>query len=157
VRPGTSLALYSPTDNMYARHDATATVGQLLDNLRMNLGVVMPGADLIYPNAFDIIMSGATSATVLGKSIVKGTICHHLAFSSPDADVQVWVADGEKPLPCKYVVTDKSTPELISTVSVLSEWDFATVPPDSEFEFVPPEGAQATIFLAQDNPEEAGR
>jgi len=154
---GTTFALYSPTDNMYARYDAKATVGQLLDNLRMNLGVVMPGADLVYPNAFDIIMSQVTSATVVGQAVIEGAICHHLAFSSPGADAQVWVADGEQPLPCKYVVTDTSTPELISTVSVLSEWDLVTVPPDSEFEFVPPTGAQATIFLPRDNAEEAGR
>jgi hypothetical protein len=157
IYDGKTVTMFNPSDGVYASKEVTTTVPQLIDYLREELGVMLPGSDLIYLNAFDLIMSGVTAATVVGKSSIAGTICHHLAFGRPDADVQVWVADGERPLPCKYVVTDKSTPELISTVTVWSEWEVDSAPPDSEFDFVAPAGAQAITFIPPDEAGDAGQ
>jgi hypothetical protein len=157
IYDGKTVTMFNPSDGVYARKEITTTVPQMIDYLREELGVMLPGSDLIYPNAFDLIMSGATAATVVGKSAIAGTVCHHLAFSRPDVDVQVWVAEGDRPLPCKYVVTDKSTPELISTVTVWSEWEVDSAPPDSEFDFVAPAGAQAITFMPPVTTGDAGQ
>jgi hypothetical protein len=147
---GKTLTLHKPSEGVYASQAAPATIGGMIDYLREELGLQIPGSDVVYLNAFDIMMSGVRSATVVGRAVIAGTTCRHLAFSRPDVDFQVWVADGDRPLPWKYVVTDKSTPELISTVIVMTEWDVSSVPPDSEFKFVPPAGAKAITFEQMD-------
>jgi hypothetical protein len=72
---------------------------------------------------------------------------HHLLFSRPGVDFQVWVADSGKPLPYKYVVTDTTYPELLSISTVLSDWNVAPGLPESRFTFVPPQGAKPITFM----------
>lgn len=157
IYDGKTVTISNPSDGVYARREVATTVPELIDYLREELGVMLPGSDLIYLNAFDLIMSEVTSAVVVGKSSIAGIVCHHLAFSKPDVDVQVWVTESDPPLPCKYVVTDKSTPELISTVTVWSEWDVTSALPDSEFEFVAPAGAQAITFIPANATTDSGQ
>ena len=74
-----------------------------------------------------------------------------LAFLRTDVQFQVWVAEGEEPLPCKYVVTDISGESLVSTVSVFSEWDTTSEIGDKVFTFVPPNDAERIEFLQLGN------
>jgi hypothetical protein len=38
---------------------------------------------------------------------VGGIECDSLAFRKEDVDFQIWIAHGDKPYPCKYVITSK--------------------------------------------------
>jgi len=144
---GKTLTLYNATDAVYATEPAPATIEAMLDYARESLGLIIPVSDLVYRNAFPLLMQGVTSATVIGKAVIKGVTCDHLAFSRPDVDFQVWIADGKQPLPCKYVVTDTSTPALISTSTVMSDWNVAPAVADERFTFVPPDGVKAISFM----------
>ena len=144
---GKTLTLYNSSKGVYASQPAPKTIEELLDYAREDLGVIVPAADLAYRGVYDILMQGVTSAVVVGKANIGGVTCDHLAFSRPDVDFQVWVAQGDQPLPCKYVVTDTSTPAQISTVSVMSNWNLAPETPDAAFRFIPPEGVQAISFM----------
>lgn len=144
---GKTLTLYNSSQGVYASQPAPKTIEELLDYAREDLGVIVPAADLAYRGVYDILMQGVTAAVVVGKTNIGGVTCDHLAFSRPDVDFQVWVAQGDQPLPCKYVVTDTSTPAQISTVSVMSDWNLAPGTPDAAFRFIPPEGVQAISFM----------
>jgi len=147
---GNTLTLYDPDANVYATEPAPETIEGTLDFARESLGLLVPVADLVYRNAYPLLMQGVTSAIVLHKTVIDGAVCNHLAFSRPDIDFQVWVADGDRPLPCKYVVTDTSTPALTSISTVMSEWNVAPATADDSFNFVPPEGAKAISFMPLD-------
>ena len=148
---GKTLTLYNPPARVFATEPAPATVEEMLDYTRESLGLIIPAADLVYRNAYPLLMQGVTSAMVVGKTVIDGVVCDHLAFSRPDVDFQVWVADadGKQPLPCKYVVTDTSTPALISISTVMSEWNVAPAVADDSFNFAPPEGAKAITFMKE--------
>jgi hypothetical protein len=147
---GKTLTLHNPTDKVYGSEPAPATIEEMLHYASDSLGLIIPAADLVYQNAYPLLMQGVTSATVVGKTVIKGVVCDHLAFRRPDVDFQVWVADGARPLPCKYVVTDKSTPALISISTVASDWNVAPAAADASFTFVPSEGDMAITFLPID-------
>ena len=147
---GKTLTLYNRTDNVYGTEPAPATIEEMLRYASDSLGLIIPAADLVYHDAYPLLMEGVTSATVIGKTIIDGVTCNQLAFSRPDVDFQVWVADGKQPLPCKYVVTDTSTPALISISTVMSDWNVAPAAADASFNFVAPEGAMAISFLPLD-------
>ena len=147
---GKTLTLYNPSDRVYGTEPAPATIEDMLHYASDSLGLIIPAADLVYRNAYPPLMQGVTSAVVVGKAVINGVTCDHLAFSRPDVDFQVWVADGEQPLPCKYVVTDRSTPALISISTVMSDWNVAPAAADASFTFVPPEGAMAISFMPLD-------
>jgi hypothetical protein len=111
----------------------------------------IPAQDLIYRNAYSLLTQKLTSATVVGKTVISGRLCTHLAFRRSDVDFQLWVADGDQPLPCKYVVTDTATPGRISVSTVMSDWNTGMEIPDDKFKFNPPGDAQQIDFLPLDS------
>ena len=106
-----------------------------------------PVSDLVYRNAFPLLMQDVTLALVIDKEVIGGVKCDHLLFSRPGVDFQVWVAEGGTPLPHKYVVTDTGTPELLSITSIMSDWNVAPAAADAQFNFVPPQGTKAITFM----------
>jgi hypothetical protein len=144
---GKNLTLYNPSDMVYATEPAPGTIEGMLDFARESLGLMIPAADLVYRNAFTLLMQDVTMAMVVGKAVIDGVRCHHLLFSRPGVDFQLWVADHGKPLPHKYVVTDTGTPEGISITTVMSDWNEAPTVGDARFSFAPPQGARPITFM----------
>jgi hypothetical protein len=147
---GKTLALHNPSDKVYATEPAPGTIEELLDFARESLGLAVPVADLVYRNAFRLLMQDVTFATVVGKAVIGGVKCDHLVFSRPDVDFQVWVADSGQPLPHKYVVTDTATPARLSVSTLMSDWNVAPAVADARFTFVPPQGAKSITFMRLD-------
>jgi hypothetical protein len=145
---GKNLTLYNPSDNVYATEPAPATFKEMFKHLHESLGFGMPISDLVYPDAFPLLMQNVTFATVIGKSYINGVKCDHLLFSRPGVDFQVWVSDGNRPLPHKYVVTDTAIAGLMGFVTIMSDWNVEPAIENVQFTFVPPKGAQEIIFLA---------
>ncbi len=144
---GKTLTLYNPSDKVYATEPAPGKIEGMLDFARESLGLVIPVADLVYPNAFPLLMQDVTLAVVVGKAVIGGVKCDHLLFSRPGVDFQVWVADRGQPLPRKYVVTDTGTSTRLSVISVMSDWNVAPAVADARFTFVPPQGAKGIVFM----------
>jgi hypothetical protein len=144
---GKTLTLCNPVNKVYATVPAPATIEGTLDYTREKLDLFIPIGDLVYSNAYALLMQDVTLAAVAGKAVIGGVKCDHLLFSRPGVDFQVWVADSGKPLPYKYVVTDTGYPELLSISTVLSDWNVAPGVPDSKFTFVPPPGAKPITFM----------
>ena len=144
---GKNLTLNNPQSNVYAVIAAPATIDETLDFITNQLDIVAPGADLLHKDAIARLTGEATNGVIVGQSVVNGKTCDHLAFRSPDVDIQVWVESGNKPAPCKYVITTTdlpSKPEFSVTVR-----DFNTAPKisDSLFRFDPPAGSTQIDFL----------
>ncbi len=144
---GKTLTLYNPSDKVYASMPAPPTIEEMLDFGRESLGLTYPISDLVYRNAFPLLMQDVTLALTIGKEVIGGVKCEHLLFSRPGVDFQVWIPDSGAPLPRKYVVTDTGTPELLSITTLLSDWDVAPAVVDSQFTFVPPKGTKAITFM----------
>ena len=144
---GKTLTLYDPSNKVYATVDAPPTIEQMLDFAHTVLALMLPASDLVYHDAYPLLMEGVTSAIVLDKAVINGVKCDHLAFSRPGVDFQVWVADGGQPLPRKYVVTDTGTPALLSVITVMSQWNVNPEVADERFTFVPPQGAKKIEFM----------
>ena len=144
---GKTLTLYNPSDKVYATEPAPGTIEEVLDFARESLGLTVPAADLVYRNAFPLLMQDVTFAAVVGKAVIGGVTCDHVLFSRPGVDFQVWVAAGGQPLPCKYVVTDTGTPARLSVTTVMSDWNVAPAVADGQFTFVPPQGTKPITFM----------
>jgi hypothetical protein len=123
----------------------------MLDFARESLGLFAPASDLLYRNAFPLLMQDVTTAMVVGKAVIGGITSDQVAFRRPDVDFQVWVADTGKPLPLKYVATDTGAPGHPSTISVMSNWNLAPKSTGAVFTFVPPQGAKKAEFMPLDS------
>jgi len=89
------------------------------------------------------------SVDYVEKTNIHGSPSHHLAARTDTVDFQVWVADGDKPLPQRIVITykkDKGEPQFRAQ---FSDWNLAPAIEDSTFLVTPPDGAQKVPFAAQ--------
>ena len=66
----------------------------------------VPGADLLS-DIYDQLMPEVTDAKYLGTGVIGGVECDHLAFRTKDVDWEIWIAQGARPYPCRYVITSK--------------------------------------------------
>jgi hypothetical protein len=144
---GKTVTLYNPSDKVYATEPAPGTFEGMFKFMDESLGIFIPVSDLVYANAFPLLMQDVTLAKVVGKAFIGGVKCDHLLFSRPGVDFQVWVPERGRPFPRKYVVTDTGTPELLSVTAVMSELNLAPAVADALFTFVPPKGAKAVNFM----------
>ena len=111
---GKTLTLYNPGEKVYATEKAPPTVEKMIDFARETVGIMLPAADLLYRGAFPLLTKDLKLAAVVGKTVIDGVKCDHLLFSRPGVDFQIWIAEGGKPWPRKYTVTETGTPALLS-------------------------------------------
>ena len=144
---GNALTMYKPSEKAYATEKGLDTIETMITFARETAGALLPSADLLYRNAFPLLMQDVTLAVVVGKPVISGVKYDHLLFSRPGVDFQVWVAEGKRPLPARYIVTETGTPALLSITTVLRDWNLAPAVDEARFNFVPPKGAQAISFM----------
>ena len=108
--------------------------------------MIVPESDLVYRNAFSLLMQDVTFARWSVKYRRRGQ-CDHLLFSRPGVDSGSRCAETGKPLPLKYMVTDTGVPELLATITLMSNWNLAPKTTDALFTFTPPSGAKKTEFM----------
>ena len=144
---GKSFTLYAPKVKYYATVDAPPTIGELVDRLDDKYNIEMPFVDLFRWGTPESNLSDITAATDLGPSVIDGTTCEQYAFRQDGLDWQVWIQEGEYPLPRKLVLTtltDDARPQHTSVYS----WNLAPSFNDAAFAFVPPKDANK-IKLAE--------
>ncbi len=104
---GTTLTLFGKNTNTYTQVAVPGTLDHLIDELREKYDRPLAGADLFVSNPQDSLMQGVTNIKDLGSGVIGGVECDHLAFRSKAVDWQIWIAQGERPYPCRYVITSK--------------------------------------------------
>jgi hypothetical protein len=137
VYDGKSLTLYQPRDKVYAQVAAPGTLEEMLDFARNEYDVVAPFGDLLFKNAYDILMDGVTEGIVVGKAVIEGVVCDHLAFRAPDVDWQIWIQEGPQPLPRRIVITTLDLPNAPQFAVTVTRWNLEPSFDAGTFTFTP--------------------
>jgi hypothetical protein len=103
-----TVSIYGKRINGCAQFDVPGSVDQLVAALREGHGVALPGADLPLTNSYDLLVAGVQEAKYIGRGVIEGVECEHLAFRNADTDWQLGVEVGKKPVPRKMVITSKT-------------------------------------------------
>ena len=67
---GSLLTLYNPVQNVYATESAPGTIEEMFHFARDTYGISAPASDLIYSNAYELLMFEVNHAEVIGKEII---------------------------------------------------------------------------------------
>lgn len=92
----------------------------------------------------------------VGEATIAGILCDNLALRNDDADVQLWVAKGDKPIPRRLVVTYKNLEGQPQFRSQFEEWNFSPDFSKTFFSYSPPAHAERFSFFpvtSDDEPE----
>jgi hypothetical protein len=145
---GKNITIFGGENKYYATAPAPATLDEAVDFAGEKLNLETPAGDLVVSNVYRSLTRNALGSTYIGKAIVDGTSCDHVAYRGKDTDIQLWIQDGDRPLPMKYVITSKNIPQSPEFSVMIREWDTDADLSNEKFTFVPPLGAQKIEFLA---------
>ena len=105
---GKTMTILGKGINMYTQIEAPGSIDNLVEVMRNQYGRPLPAADLVTSNAYGTLMQQVTDIKDLGSGVIGGIECDWLAFRSNEVDWQIWIAQGEQPYPCRFVITSKT-------------------------------------------------
>jgi hypothetical protein len=151
---GKQFTLVAPTLGYYATVDAPPTVREFLAALYDRTGIQLPLEDLFRwadaENQADI--DAMTSAFSVGTATLDGAVTDHWAFRSDDYDWEIWMEQGDRPIPRKVVIIDRTDPTLPSFTARLT-WQLNPKIDPAVFTYVPT-GREVAISFASPQAEE---
>jgi hypothetical protein len=142
VYDGKTVTVFDPKTGYYAKIQAPSTIRATLDLAEQKYGVSLPLADLFTWAEGDDRAKAQTSAHYVGKVQIGGQSANQYAFRQPGIDWQVWIADGDKPLPLRVAITASKDPARPKFEADLT-WDAAPQFAQDTFVFTPPANARA--------------
>ncbi len=141
VYDGSAITLLNRVQNLYGTIHTSGSLDEAMDVASERFGIPMPLEDFIRSDPHKDLLRKATSAADIGPVTVMGVPCEHLAFTEENIDWQVWIENGARPVPRKFVITYKDEADSPQYTAIFSNWDFTTKLPDFVFHFEPPAGA----------------
>jgi len=142
---GKTFILFGNNNRYYASFKAPETIGQLIELAERRYGIDVPLRDLFAWGLDSSKAGNIQSALFIDSTEINGVLCNHFAFRQKEVDWQIWIEQGETPLPQKFVITSKEEvgqPQYISTM----KWDISPEISEEMFVFTPPEDANEIQF-----------
>ena len=142
---GKTFSVWARRSNYYASVPAPKTIAELVTVLDEKYGFDFPLVDLFRWGKSRDDVKDLTSAMDIGPSQVEGVTCEQYAFRQEGFDWQIWIQQGDYPLPRKLVLTTL-TDEARPQSSVVYTWNLAPSYNDATFAFIAPPDAKRIVL-----------
>ena len=149
VFDGKEITLVDAASNVYATEPQPGTVDETIVHFVKDLGMRLPLAALLISKLPEALKKRVQTIDYVEMTNIHGKPSHHLAARTDTVDFQVWVSDGDIPLPLRIVLTYKNAPGEPQFRAQLSDWNLEPKITDSTFSVKVPDGAQKIAFAAQ--------
>jgi len=146
VFDGKAVIVHNRPGKTFTRVEAPGSIDEMVQRLRLEHPVEIPGADLLLSGSFDHLFKDAVDAKHVGLGVIDGVECEHLAFRNQDTDWQLWIEVGARPIPRKYAITGKAVAQAPQYTLRIKDLRAGVNPDASAFTFKAPEGAKEVAF-----------
>lgn len=134
---GKSFTIFAPKLGFYATTPAPATNREFLKTLHDKYDISLPLEDLFrWNDGDDTDIQKVTSAYSVGTATIDGASTDHWAFRQKDFDWEVWIERGDRPIPRKLVIIDRTDPAHPGFTARLA-WELNPDIPSANFTFAP--------------------
>ena len=153
---GKDITYYDSSYNVYAVAPKEGDLDQAFDYFVEKLNMPLPLTELFSErHPFDL-KANIESSMYLGEATLNGVDCNEFTFRFPETDLQIWIKEGDQPLPVRMVITYKKSPGKPQYQAQFSEWDLTSVMPDRLFKFNPPTDSRKIIFATHSGKKNKG-
>lgn len=153
IYDGETLYVVSPRENVFGEVGVGPTIKEMLETVAYHLGIEVPMADLFDWGTEDAPIDAVLEGFLVGNAQLEGVTTKHWAFRTANKDFQIWIQDGEQPLPRRIVIEDNAQFGRPAFQADLT-WNLEQPIADDDFTFTPPDGASFINFF--DLNEQAG-
>ncbi len=139
---GADAKVYAATSKPGAIQEA---VPYMVSTLELNVPLALLFVGTVGPD----MLEGVESAYYVETNFLMGLPCDHIAARTETVDFQLWISQGDRPLPQRIVLTYKDEPGEPQFWGQFMDWSFNPDVSDSVFAFTPPSGVERIRFLAE--------
>ena len=97
---------------------------------------------MLISDPYKELMPEVNDVKDLGAGVIHGVECDHLAFRTKEVDWQIWIAQGARPYPCRYVITSKKVTGWPQYTLDIRAWKTGTEVASDGFKLEIPAGAK---------------
>ncbi|WP_448580399.1 DUF2092 domain-containing protein [Thermaurantiacus sp.] len=120
----------------YVQLPVTAPVGEVVRVAADDYGINLPLLDLFLWGSPDSAVEKPSSGFRVGDARIGDTAVGHYAFRQPGVDFQLWIEEGDRPLPRKMVITNTENPAQPQYVATFT-WNLSPTIGADSFTFNP--------------------
>jgi hypothetical protein len=149
VFTGADMALLDVSNKLYASTPQPGGLDESILYFVSDLKMRFPMAMLLMARLPSELERRVRSVDYVETSHLFGSPTHHLAARGDTADFQVWVREGDHPLPMRVVITYKDEPGQPEYRADFSNWNVRPSITAKTFHPTVPGGTQKVAFAAQ--------
>jgi hypothetical protein len=148
VFDGKTISVLDGEANVYAQAPQPGALDDAIVYFVRDLGMRLPLARLLTTRAPAELDRRVQSLVYVERTALP-LPAHHIVGRAGNVDVQLWIADGDQPLPLRIVLTYVEEPGQPQFRAQFLDW--RTGPPGGTdtFRFTPPPGARQIAFAVQ--------
>jgi hypothetical protein len=136
---GQTLTGVNSEKKVYIQREMPPTLDEAMDMLAVRLNMDLPMSDVLYSSPYDAFMDAQTKGGFSGESVINGSNCGHLIYSSTAVDWQLWI-DEKSSLPCQLEMTYKKDTGTSFYRITFTNWNLSPKMNENTFAFKIPEG-----------------
>jgi hypothetical protein len=148
VFDGKTATLLGKNINAFAQFDTPGSVDQLVDRLRNQLSVELPGADLLLTNAYDVLMSDVIDAKHIGQGGHRWCRVRASRLSKSGHRLAGLGGSRLSSDTAQFVITSKAVTGGPQYTLLIKDWKTDAQPGAEAFVFKPPADAKEIDFKA---------
>ena len=145
---GKNITAFDESRQVYAQAAQPGGVDQTVIHFVRDMGMRLPLAVLLLSRLPEELQARVQTVAYVERTTTLGVPAHHLAGRTDTVDFQLWIADSDKPLPVRAVLTYKNAPGQPQFRAGFEDWDVAANLSDSMFTFTPPAQSHRIPFAS---------
>jgi hypothetical protein len=145
---GKKITTFDESRQVYAQAPQPGDVDQTVIHFVRDMGMRLPLAVLLLSRLPEELQTRVQTVAYVEKTATLGVPANHLVGRTSTVDFQLWIAEGDKPLPVRAVLTYRNSPGQPQFRARFEDWDLAANPSDSIFTFTPPAQSHRIPFAS---------
>ena len=147
---GKKISVFKPEDNVYSQIEKPGTVDDAIVYLVRDLQFTLPLARMLHTGFVQHLeKKKITAISYVEENTLFDVVTDHLAIRTDDVDMQIWVAQGDEPLPRRVILTYMNAPGQPQFRGDFTEWSFSPKAASDSFTFIPPADAEQIPVIAR--------
>jgi hypothetical protein len=145
---GKEITTFDESARVYAQAPHPGNIDDAVVYFVHGLGMRMPLAVMLLDRLPAELQQRVQFVKYVEKTTTLGAPAYHIAAKTATVDFQLWIAEGDRPLPMRVVLTYRNTRGQPQFRTQFSDWNLDIKPAASLFAFTPPAGAKKIPFAA---------
>jgi hypothetical protein len=149
VFDGKDITLFNDEANVYAQAPQPGSLDDAIVYFVRDLQMRLPLARLFTNRSSDELARRLQSVVHIERTELLEVPTDHIAGRVGDVDVQLWIAEGDRPLPMRVVLTYVDEPGQPQYRANFEDWKTEVSGGSGVFRFSPPKDARRIVFASQ--------